>query len=90
MQGLVDAQYTPLADRQLRLKVRKPLPHRALSGGNNSKADGLGGGEGPFTEDGAEPETWHWVPQQAVAVTMRAIAQVREGAGALCLLSYGI
>ena len=77
-------QYTPLADRPLKLKARKPLqgPSAAARGGKGrASAEGAtaaadGEGRGGDDDSAAEPETWHWVPQQALAVTMRAISQV--------------
>ena len=59
----------------------RPIKLKAVKGVHDSKVnlkDQLTSGE--KGDNGEEPEAWHWVPQQAVTVTMRAISMVRISA----------
>jgi len=69
---MVDTQYAPLLDRPLKLK--------AVKGASlHTRSSSAGGGHLGSDREGSEPETWHWVPEQAVSMTTRAIAMVRVG-----------
>ena len=72
----MEAQYQPLLDRPLELK---PARRASASKGMGPPGYGQGGMEAGAGAEAVQPETWHWVPQQAIDVTRHAIAQVGTG-----------
>ncbi|GAX77939.1 hypothetical protein CEUSTIGMA_g5381.t1 [Chlamydomonas eustigma] len=97
LKGLTEVEYTPLLDRPLRLNIRRKgaasagraatAKKRGITAAAAAAVDGGQASSGDRTEDvEASPEQWHWVPQQAVDVTVRAIAQAMPTAPMPALL----
>eukprot|EP00955_Chlamydomonas_euryale_P068469 360125-Chlamydomonas_euryale.AAC.4 len=82
--GLVESQYSPLLDRQLKLQLLTKTKPRGKAGGGHAsgrtdrgkpRSVGDVSDDAYHCEEDEGPEQWHWVPVQAVQATLRAIAQ---------------